>query len=75
MYFCRKYGRTISIFSHDLLPSATVVGKVMFSQACVKNSVRGECLPHCMLGYTPPGKHPLVMATTTDGTHPTGMHS
>ena len=43
--------------------------KVIFSQACVKNSVhRGEggCLPHCMLGYTfpprpgtfPPRAHP-----------------
>ena len=32
-------------------------GKVMFSQACVKNSVHsggGECLPHCILEYTPP---------------------
>ena len=29
-------------------------GKVMFSQACVKNSVYGgECLPQCMLGYIP----------------------
>ena len=33
-------------------------GKVIFSQACVKNSVRGGCLPQCMLGYTPPGRHP-----------------
>ena len=30
-------------------------GKVLFSQACVKNSVHrgGRCMPHCMLGYTP----------------------
>ena len=30
--------------------------KVIFSQACVKNSVHrgGGCLPQCMLGYTPP---------------------
>ena len=27
-------------------------GKVIFSQACVKNSVHGGCLPQCMLGYT-----------------------
>ena len=34
--------------------------KVIFSQACVKNSVHsGECLPRCMLGYTnPPGPDP-----------------
>ena len=32
-------------------------GKVIFSQACVKNSVLGGCLPQCMLGYTPPGRH------------------
>ena len=40
-------------------------GKVIFSQACVKNSVHGEggCLPQCML------------VTAADGTHPTGMHS
>ena len=66
-------------------------GKVMFSQACVKNSVhRGRC--------TPPGRHPLgrlpqvdnpqgrhpqqtaplplqQTATVADGTHPTGMHA
>ena len=30
--------------------------KVIFSQACVKNSVHrgGGCLPQCMLGYIPP---------------------
>ena len=54
-------------------------GKVMFSQACVKNSVhRGVCILACtgqipptqyMLGYMPPA------ATAVDGTHPTGMHS
>ena len=35
-------------------------GKVIFSQACVKNSVRGGCLPQCMLGYThnPPDRPP-----------------
>ena len=31
-------------------------------------SARG-CLPHCMLGYTPP------TTTAAGGTHPTGMHS
>ena len=31
-------------------------GKVIFSEACVKNSVhKGGCLPHGMLGYTPWG--------------------
>ena len=30
-------------------------GKVIFSEACVKNSVHrgGGCLPQCMMGYTP----------------------
>ena len=35
--------------------------KVIFSQACVKNSVHrgGGCLPQCMLGYPPPDQaHP-----------------
>ena len=33
-------------------------GKVMFSQACVKNSVhRVGCLPHCILGHTPRQTH------------------
>ena len=28
-------------------------GKVIFSEACVKNSIHGgDCLPHCLLGYT-----------------------
>ena len=36
--------------------------------------------PQCMLGYTPPGQciwdtPPTPMATATDDTHPTGMHS
>ena len=45
-----------------LLPPANEVwGKVIFSVACVKNSVQwGEGgLPQCMLGYhTPPGADP-----------------
>ena len=61
-------------------------GKVMFSQACVKNSVQGGCLPHCICWDTPPDTHtspghtplppPLPeTATAVDGTHSTGMHS
>ena len=44
--------------------------KVIFSQACVKNSVHrgGGCLPQCMLGYTPPGADtPLDQADTPTG--------
>ena len=65
-------------------------GKVMFSQACVKNSVhRGRCKPPW--ADTPLGRHPVPprqtpllgrhppphhqTATAADGTHPTGMHS
>ena len=55
--------------------------KVMFSQACVKNSVhRGEvCTPRSdTSGQThSPGRHPSPRQTATvaDGMHPTGMHS
>ena len=47
-------------------------GKVIFSQACVKNSVRG-CLPQCMLGYTSLGRHPPGQ-THPLGRHPLGRH-
>ena len=43
-------------------------GKVMFSQACVENSLGGE---HAWQGECVAGE----MATAADGTHPTGMHS
>ena len=58
--------------------------KVMFSQACVKNSVhRGDCVSQHALGQTPPGQTPpwadtpqqTVNVNAADGTHPTGMHS
>ena len=55
-------------------------GKVMFSQASVKNYVHGGEVS------TPPGRHPPEQtppvqippqqtAAAADGTHPTGMHS
>ena len=64
--------------------------KVIFSQACVKNSVHsgGGCLPQCMLGYTPPGpgrtpppeqtppgsRHPLAADTPQQQTPPGSRH-
>ena len=57
--------------------------KVIFSEACVKNSVHrggGGCLPRCMLGYTPldqaetpldPGRHPPVTRQTPPGSRHT----
>ena len=49
---------------------------------------RGQCLPQCILGYTPPKADPhwadppwpdttphQQMATAADSVHPTGMHS
>ena len=40
-----------------LPPAIEVWGKVIFSVACVKNSVHGRGgLPQCMLGYHPPGQ-------------------
>ena len=43
-------------------------GKVIFSQACVKNSVHwgGGCLPQCMLGYTPRADTPSRVDTPSD---------
>ena len=52
--------------------------KVMFSQACVKNSVhRGEgCIPAWTGADThPPLSPPPPTATAAGGMHPTGMHS
>ena len=51
--------------------------KVIFSQACVKNSVHrrgGGCLPQCMLGYTtPPGPgHTPPEQTPPQTRHPPG---
>ena len=51
-------------------------GKVISSQACAKNSVhRGRCLPQCMLGYTPPGRHPRPRGRHPIFRHPPGRHS
>ena len=63
-----------------LLPPANEVwGKVIFSQACVKNSVHREgCLlpggGGCLLRGVPGGDLPGT-TTAAGGTHPTGMHS
>ena len=45
---------TVKHDSHCYRPQPSWA-KVIFSQACVKNSVHrgGGCLPQCMLGYTP----------------------
>ena len=40
-----------------LPPAKEVWGKVIFSEACVKNSVHGG-LPQCILGFHPPGPDP-----------------
>ena len=62
-----------------LLPPANEVwGKVIFSVACVKNSVHREgCLPQCMLGYHPlgadtPQEQPPPGADTPRSRHPLG---
>ena len=74
-----------SILHHIITVRKRSCGKVIFSQACVKNSVHGgeevytpwqaDTLP----GQTPTplGRHPASpeMATAADGMHPTGMHS
>ena len=70
-----------------LLLSATKLWRLCF-YTCLSFCSRGGCLPQCMLGYHPPGKHtppgsnppvkhppPPETAAIADGTHPTGMHS
>ena len=70
-------------FSHVMIVISLITirhsscGKVMFSQACVRNYVyRGWCPPP---DRHPPGeirpKQAHETATAEDGTHPTGMHS
>ena len=54
----------LSLYSNVIFRSR---GKVIFSEACVENSVhRGGCLPNCMLGYPCPPPPP------TRGRHPPG---
>ena len=87
---CRQIPHSLICYKVSLMrrPSIFTVrnsscGKVMFSQACIKNSVDGGgCLPHFMLGYTdtdtPLGRPPLPppeTATAANGTYLTGMHS
>ena len=64
-----------------LLPPANEVwSKVMFSHACVKNSVDGRGVSQYALGMgvsAPPkadNPPPRETATAADGTHATGMH-
>ena len=53
--FCREKCQSPNLY---LPPANEVWGKVIFSVACVKNSVYGVGgLPQCMLGY-PPTRHP-----------------
>ena len=66
-----------------LTPTTVVAGKVMFSQACVKNSVHwGVCIPHmppplpghaCLQAHVPPGMHTHPSAHTSPG-HEPPMH-
>ena len=83
-------GQYTSYWNAFLLPPTNKVwSKVIFSEACVKNSVHGgEYLGRYPLGrYTPRQVHPPVTRYTpravhagrygqqAGGTHPTGMHS
>ena len=53
-------------------PQCITILKVIFSRVCVKNSVGGGCLPQCMLGYTPLGRHLLDRHPNPPGRHPLG---
>ena len=61
------------------LPTANEVwGKVIFSEACVKNSVHGGGGGSLLLGgclVWGGGVPPHGTATAAGSTHPTGMHS
>ena len=48
-----------------------ICGKVMFSQACVKNSVYRGCLPDT----PPPARHPPPRQTPLLGRHPQDTHT
>ena len=68
----KSYCRILSVQSWYLPPASKVWGKVIFSEACVKNSVHGG------RGSGPGGDtwwRPPRTATAAGGTHPTGMHS
>ena len=64
------------IFSQFLLPPANEVwAKVIFSEACVKNSVhRGWGLSQCMLGYHLPNQAPPLGPGTSRTRHPPTRH-
>ena len=53
------FTKEFSKFASTFLPPANEVwGKVIFSVACVKNSVHRWGLSQCMLGYPPPTRPP-----------------
>ena len=72
----------INIIDVFLPPANEVLGKVIFSEACVKNSVhKGRGLPQCMLGYQPipppmqtppPGQGPHKSRHPPRSRHPPG---
>ena len=68
---------SVCLLQPNFLPPANEVwGKVIFSEACVKNSVHGEGgWPGPRGGGWVPGGDPPQTVTAADGTHPTRMHS
>ena len=57
----------------ELLPPANEVwGKIIFSVACVKNSVHRRRLSQCMLGYHPLGPDPPRSRPVTGSRSPPG---
>ena len=63
------YCKEILVYNEQFITVRNnICGKVMFSRACVKNSVHreGGCLPHSMLSprENPPGRHPLPSEQT-----------
>ena len=76
----------------QFLPPATKLGQGnIFRSVCQEFCPQGGCLPHCMLGYTPPGPeadtpppregdtpgavHAGIYRQQAGGTHPFGMHT
>ena len=89
LYFTLCSPLYFTLYFTLLLPSVTKLRRLCFYR-CLSVHGEGGCLPQCILGYTPLGRHSpwtetpppsrrrLLLQQTAiaaDGTPPTGMHS
>ena len=77
MLICYNLGSRLHSFSCPLITVGnSSCGKVMFSQAHVKNSVqKGMYPPQADTSHSNTTPPPPETTTAADGTHPTGMYS